>query len=181
MVSFYRKKKLFDSFILWRHRSAVWHLSSPPVSHFVLSVHAEMFNHFCVLIAFISSTHSRSFGVSNVACQNMTPIHANNVPQDTMARVQIIPHAIKVKRGQQIKISLRSVESNYTFRGFFIQARGPADRILGHFLAQDNTKIIPCSDSYSTATHSDPSLKASLLLVWKAPIDYRGGFRFQWE
>lgn len=179
MVSFYQKTIWL--FILWRHRSDVWCLSSPLVSHFVLIVHAEMFNNFCVLIAFISSTHSRSFGVSNVACQNMTPIHANNVPQETMARVQIIPHTIKVRRGQQIKISLRSVASNYTFRGFFIQARGPADRILGNFLAQGNIKIIPCSDSYSTATHSDPSMKASLLLVWKAPLDYRGDFRFQWE
>lgn len=159
--------------------SLMHHRPLPSDTHLVISVEVEMLKYFWVLIASVELTESRSFGVSNIACYNMTPLHGDNVAADSIAPVQIIPHAIKINRGQQMKVSLRSVESNYTFRGFFLQARGHANQILGNFIVQNGTKVIDCANSYSTVTHADPSLKSTLVLVWKAPSNYRGGFRFQ--
>lgn len=122
----------------------------------------------------------RSFAVSNVACQNMTPIHGNIEPQISISRVQVLPHAVKVNRGKFVKVSLLSLSENSTFRGFLVQARAvDSNLIVGNFIANDDSKVIACGNSYSTASHSNPSLKSTQILTWKAPTDFRGHIRFQ--
>lgn len=134
---------------------------------------------FCLQLS-LGLVSSRSFAVSNVACQNMTPVHGSLEPQITLARVQVIPHAVKLRRGQEIIVSLLSLTSNSSFRGFLVQARTTeSNAIVGNFLARAGAKVIVCGNSYSTASHSDPSLKSSQRLTWKAPIDFRGYIRFQ--
>lgn len=139
-----------------------------------------MFKILWCLQATISVISSRSYAVSNVACQNMTPIHGSFEPQFSVAKVQVMPHAVKIKRGQLIKVSLLSLSSDSTFRGFLVQARAvQSNMIVGNFLASDESKVIACGNSYSTASHSNPSLKSTQVLSWKAPTDFRGYIKFQ--
>jgi hypothetical protein len=113
----------------------------------------------------------------------MTPEHEGFSPQTSIAPVQLLPHSIAIKSGQQMKISVRSVASNYTFKGLLIQARAeaPSREIFGNFAAPtDNSlKLMVCGGSYSTLVHADPTPKSNLLLVWKAPTNFRGFIRFQ--
>lgn len=129
----------------------------------------------------VNASEGRSFAVSSVACSNMTPAHGDFEAQSSIGTVQIIPQTIRVNRGQQIKVTLRSVSSNFTFRGYFIQARATKNsEILGNFVGGASShKIMVCGNSFSTATHSDPSLKSYELLTWKAPSNFRGYLRFQ--
>lgn len=141
----------------------------------------SMWKVLCWILVSLASALCRSAGVSNVACQNMTPIHGSSVPQESIARVQIVPHSYRLKRGQQIKVSLRAVSSNFTFRGFMIQARNvQSNEILGSFLPISDAKIMACGNSFSTASHSNPRAKTVELLLWKAPTNFRGYVRFQW-
>lgn len=145
------------------------------------SFRGSMWKILCWILLSLGSAHCRSAGVSNVACQNMTPIHGSSVPQESIARVQIVPHAYRLKRGQQLKVSLRAVSSNFTFRGFMIQARNvQSNEILGNFLPFSDAKIMACGNSFSTASHSNPTAKSVQLLLWRAPANFRGYVRFQW-
>lgn len=125
-------------------------------------------------------TQARSYGVSNVACQNMTPNHGGTEAQISIAKVQILPHLFNVSRGKQVKISLQSISSNSSFRGFMIQARGERNNeVLGIFLSTSEAKVMVCGNSYSTASHSNPLSKSLVELLWKAPTNFRGAVRFQ--
>lgn len=133
----------------------------------------------CFLI-FANSFECRSNGVSNVACQNMTPIHGSSESQLSISRIQVVPHAFRVKRGQQIKVTLRNVSPEFIFRGFLIQARTThTNEIVGNFIASGAVKVMVCGNSFSTASHSSPSAKATELLLWKAPANFVGSVRFQ--
>jgi hypothetical protein len=109
----------------------------------------------------------------------MFPFHGNADAQNYMALVQIVPHAIRVNRGQLLKVTLRSVVANYTFRGFLVEARSQSNAILGNFMPNQNIKVFTCENSYSAACHADPSGKSEQLLTWKAPRDYRGSVYFR--
>lgn len=115
---------------------------------------------------------------SNVACQNMTPIHGEILAQISVAKTQIVPHAIKLRRGQQLKLSLRTVATDFTYRGFLIQARSSTNQVLGNFIQTEGVKVMECGNSFSTASHSEPSPKSNHLLIWKAPNNFQGYFRF---
>lgn len=135
----------------------------------------------CFLL-FASSCECRSNGVSNVACQNMTPVHGSSEPQLSISRIQVVPHAFRVKRGQQIKVTLRNVSPEFIFRGFLIQARATqTNEIVGSFIASGAVKVMACGNSLSTASHSSPSAKSTELLHWRAPGNFVGSVRFQWE
>lgn len=133
----------------------------------------------CFLVTTINLSSGRSYAVSSAACQNMTPIHGVE-PQISIANVQVVPHAMRLKRGQEVKVTLRAISKGYAFRGFLVQARDVStNNILGNFLSGgDEMKVMVCGDSYSTASHSNPSQKSTQVLRWKAPSDFRGFVRF---
>ena len=133
-----------------------------------------------VFLAFTTDFSSgRSYAVSTIACQNMTPIHGVD-PQTSIPKVQVLPHVMRLNRGQQIKVSLQTVTPGSTFRGFLVQARDViTNKILGFFLSDNNEmKVMVCGDSYSTVSHSNPSQKSTQILTWRAPSDFRGFVRF---
>jgi len=138
-----------------------------------------MFRVVRLLLMFVTSTCGSSNGVAEQSvCYNMTPIHGEWEPQNaSMAPFLVIPHLIKVNRGQKLKVTLQSVTMDFNFKGFMIQARTEStSMIVGNFLGG---KSMVCAGSYSTATHSEASAKFSKLLTWKAPTDYQGNIRFQ--
>lgn len=121
---------------------------------------------------------ARSNMVSNAACINMTPVHGDFVPQNSTAKVQIVPHAIKMKRGNEIKISLQTTSKTSVFRGFLIQARKvDTNEIIGTFRGR-NYNIVSCGGFPSTASHQNPSTKSSQILFWKSPMNFQGSVRF---
>lgn len=141
----------------------------------------------CEILLFMASANTycycASFGIKNTsACITMVPIHGNSISQTSIAPVLILPHSITIARGQQMKITIQSVASNYTFKGFLIQARAvsKSDEILGKFLNPADTyvKIMACGDSYSTVSHGDPSPKLNPVLRWRAPVHFRGFLKF---
>ena len=54
-------------------------------------------SYFFILLT--SLVDGRSFTVSGSACFDLIPRHGENFPQETVAKIQIIPHKIKIKRG----------------------------------------------------------------------------------
>jgi len=112
----------------------------------------------------------------------MMPLHGNSVTQTSIPPVLILPHSITIARGQQLKITIQNVASNYTFKGFLIQARADSksNEILGYFLspADSSVKIMACGNSYSTVSQADPSQKSNILLYWRAPTHFRGSIKF---
>lgn len=67
---------------------------------------------------------------------------------------------------------------NFSFRGFFVQARAiENNQIVGTFVPK-NYNVITCGNSLSTATHQNPSVKQNQVLLWKAPKDFNGFVRF---
>jgi hypothetical protein len=121
--------------------------------------------------------YSRSFSVSTSACFSMTPEHGNSVPQTSVAKIQIVPHQIKINRGQDVKVSLQRT-SNNSFRGFFVQARNiNNNEIVGSFVSRDHN-VISCYSPSSTAIHRNPSAKENQMLIWKAPKHFSGYVRF---
>lgn len=148
------------------------------------------------LLMTMSYASSRSYGVSNLACQNMTPVHGDFKPQNSIARVQIVPHVVKVRseqisylitinlvffkvhRGQQIKISLRSVSDDSVFRGFMIQAKS-GSQLVGTFIASSGVKVMNCDNTLASASHSEPSSRNNQIVLWKPPTNFRGYVRFQ--
>ena len=138
-----------------------------------------MFGIYFFLIALVNLIQCRSNGVSDVACSNLIPIHGDFQPQSSIANVQIVPHAIKINRGQQLKVTMYSSVSDFFFRGFIIQARTVSNnKIVGSFSATPSMKTLLCGYLHSTACHNSPSPKSNLLLVWKAPANFRGNVRF---
>lgn len=128
----------------------------------------------------IICSEARSYAVTNAVCQNMTPAHGSIEPQISIARMQIVPHAFRVRRGQQIKVSLLRVTTDFNYRGFLIQARSVlSDEIVGNFLSTEEMKVMACGNSYSTASHANPTPKTGQVLIWKAPSDFVGSIRFQ--
>lgn len=134
----------------------------------------------CCFLTFTSLVHARSNSViSSVACSNMTPIHGESQPQKSIAKVQIVPHAFKLKRGREIKLSLHTTSASYSFRGFLIQARKTeTNEDIENFISR-NCNVILCGSSYLVASHQNPLLKSSQILVWKAPNNVQGSVRFQ--
>jgi hypothetical protein len=135
----------------------------------------ELINAYC---------YGRSNGVRSTACMSMAPEHDDYAPQSSIAPVQVLPHSIAMKRGQQLKITVRSVAANYTFRGVLVQARAEPSSsasIVGSFAAPSDSalKTMACGGAHSTITHADPTPKSHLLLLWKAPADFRGAIRFR--
>lgn len=137
------------------------------------------------LLMILSNTYCNcaSFGIKNTtACFTMIPLHGNSVTQTSIPPVLILPHSITIARGQQLKITIQNVASNYTFKGFLIQARADSksNEILGHFLspADSSVKIMACGNSYSTVSQADPSQKSNILLYWRAPTHFRGSIKF---
>lgn len=134
---------------------------------------------FLSFLLFLNSAQARSYGVSDVVCQNMTPVHGQIEPQLSIARVQVLPHAFKVRRGQRLKVTLQVVSNDFTFRGFLIQARDlQTGETVGNFVTSGKIKVMVCGKSFSTATHANPTSKSSELLLWNAPSDFRGFVRF---
>lgn len=124
-----------------------------------------------------------SFGIKNTsACTTLVPLHGNSISQTSIPPVLIIPHSITIVRGQQMKITIHSVASNYTFKGFLIQARAvsTSSEILGKFFAPkgSSVKIMACGGSFATVSHADPSPKSSFQLQWKSPANFRGSIKF---
>lgn len=125
-------------------------------------------------------------GVSNSSCLSMMPNHGNFAPKTSIAPVQILPQSITIIRGQQMKITVRSVASNYTFKGFLIQARAvsQSNEILGTFIApllngENIAKTMLCGHADSTVSHGNSLPKSNFVLTWKSPVNYRGHVRFQ--
>lgn len=131
-----------------------------------------------ILVMTHALVSARSFSVSNAACDSMTPEHGSNQPQTTIARFQIIPHQIKLNRGQEMKVTLQRTSNNFTFRGFMLQSRDiNTNRVVGYFILK-NYNVISCGESSNTATHRDPSQKISETLIWRAPKQYSGFVKF---
>lgn len=110
-----------------------------------------------------------SFGIKNTkACSTMMPLHGNSVTQTSIPPVLILPHSITIARGQQMKITIQNVASNYTFKGFLIQARADSksNEILGHFHspADSSVKIMACGNFNSTISEAVPSQKSKIIL-----------------
>ncbi|KAG5674315.1 hypothetical protein PVAND_004292 [Polypedilum vanderplanki] len=127
--------------------------------------------------------YGRSNGVRDTACDSMIPEHDHYTSHSSIAPIQVLPHTISITRGQQMKITIQSVAKNYIFKGIFIQARAESlsNQILGSFTSPtDNSlKTMVCGSSNSAIVHADSTLKSNLLLIWKAPTDFRGFIRFR--
>lgn len=139
------------------------------------------FLHFIILFVFnIFRSNGRSYSVDPSACLTFLPEHGEIEPQSDVAKIQIIPHKIKINRGRELKVSLQTTSQNVTFRGFMIQSRDVfTNNIVGNFVSRTHN-VISCQGNQvgDTAVHRDPSDKITETFLWRAPMHYSGFVRF---
>lgn len=88
-------------------------------------------------LLFINLIHGRSFTVSSEACFDMIPKHGENDPQETVAKIQIIPHKINIRRGVESWGELKISEINESEFKRFVIIIEQLNRILAVFFRRN--------------------------------------------
>lgn len=110
-------------------------------------------------------------GAHPAACLTMTPLHGQNIPQNTQPPVTLSLSDQIILQGQTVTLTIEGIDG-FQFRGFLVQARTLAPAIIGTFLNTDGTRALACPTlaENTVVTHVNSQLKSSVQLVWQAPI-----------
>lgn len=88
-----------------------------------------------------------------------------------------------VKQGDTLTVTIQSLDENYSFRGFIIQARNRADdtKVIGKFRVADGIRTMDCEElpADSVATHTNSGPKSKVHVQWIAPKTFLGLVIFQ--
>ncbi|CRK95815.1 CLUMA_CG009267, isoform A [Clunio marinus] len=113
-------------------------------------------------------------------CIEMKPNHGNKAPQITDSPFSVKVSKLSVRQGENVNVVIEDESGNLKFQGFAIEAQtsAPSSIVIGTFLPTDTAKIIECDGNASAATQNGAKRKDKIELIWKAPSDYLGDFRF---
>jgi hypothetical protein len=120
--------------------------------------------------AIAALTSSYPTGAPPSACENLVPRHGNHQPQTSLPPVRIVLSQDKVRPGETIDVKVEGIDSDYTFKGFVIQARNAeTNKLVGTMEVEDgNSHVLDCNGSNSV-TQSNIELKNSVSVRWTAP------------
>eukprot|EP00057_Strongylocentrotus_purpuratus_P003767 XP_003727312.1 PREDICTED: putative defense protein 3 isoform X2 [Strongylocentrotus purpuratus] len=105
-------------------------------------------------------------------CVNLTPGHRNNASMIIPPQTGPSPYALSVSKNMYTpKEALTVSVTGGSFRGILLQARLADDTLVGSFSnAPTNTKLIDCTNSSDSVTHSNSDPKsAGTSFTWTAP------------
>lgn len=124
-----------------------------------------------LLLFILSTTHAFPDGAPTSVCDNLVPLHGNSLTQQVRPPYKLYTKSYK----NVIMVSLNSTIGS-GFKGFIIQGRTPNGTIVGSFKLPDGVPYhtIDCSGSSDTVTHSNPTVKNRLDLIWLPPVGYEG-------
>ena len=147
----------------------------------------------CMLAA---AVHARPNGAPGGACPNIYPV-GHTDPSNSITDPTGGPFQLDISNftmctgagsapgycyypGETYYLTLSGM-NNDDFRGLLVQGRQAADGTTptGTFINfNSNTQAAPCMPAMSAVTHTNPSVKRSVLLHWTAPAVGTGPVRF---
>nr|XP_018917999.1 PREDICTED: putative defense protein 3 [Bemisia tabaci] len=120
----------------------------------------------CSLVAAVCAFKS---GAPQRQCEAMRPYHEGSEPQTGRAPYTVSFSKSKIAPGERISVKITG-EGNEKLKGFMIQAR-VGDTPVGKFSSSNSIKLLDCSGTSNTATHTSNTPRSRVNLFWTAPKD----------
>lgn len=130
-----------------------------------------------VLCCSLGLAYGYGSGAPPEVCDDMTPKHpAKPQPSNTYPYL-IRVEKNRVKPGESTKVTIEGKKGE-SFQGFLLEAR-VGSIPTGQFSSHPEAKTIDCGSAKKNAvTHTNPSVKKSMSVVWTAPKDLQESVQF---
>ncbi|CAL4197506.1 unnamed protein product [Meganyctiphanes norvegica] len=127
-----------------------------------------MLRYSLILVGFLPLVLGYSNGGPGSACGNLLPQHHGMTVQRGTSLFSITLPGNTVQRGSETQLFLQGAGGE-TFKGFFVQGFEGTDGSSGVFQPSRNVQPRSCTGTENAATHTSPSEKSKVTLLWTAP------------